>query len=632
MQTKPLDQSLGRGLWTTIRLLPRVSRPMSAAVTVLMIVGGLLPVAFTIAAGILVGRVPAAVRDGLGGPGGQALIRALAVVAGLFVLQQMLGIVTDHLTDVLGRRLNGHLRDRVVEASLAPEGIAHLEDNEVIDTMMVARNVAPGFYTPGGAVYGIVGGVGTRLESVGSAVVVATFNPWLAAGMFAVSLVGQALLLKAFFRSIRMVMTSGAGSTEFRRSVYFRDLALTADASKELRIFGLGGWVSRRYSTSFLDAMADSWAQRRSGYGTLALTAVLFAGTVLAGLGVVTLAALDGQLDLGRYAVLFGAVLGTAMFMASDNDLRAAYGAAAVPAILDLERLSTEVEARHGPVRAATTTPLPAEAPAVAICFEGIDFSYPGADRPVFEGLDLEIPAGGSLAIVGINGAGKTTLVKLLGGLYRPQAGRITIDGVDLARVDPHEWRRHLAVLFQDYVRYALPAHDNVGFGAPGLDDPRACVTAAARAGALDLIDALEDGWDTVLSRTLTGGADLSGGQWQRVALARALLATEAGARVLVLDEPTANLDVRAEADIYDKFIDLTQGLTTIVISHRFSTVRRADQIVVIDDGRVTERGSHDDLLALGGRYATMFRVQADRFGDGNGHADGSETGATTDA
>lgn len=306
----------------------------------------------------------------------------------------------------------------------------------------------------------------------------------------------------------------------------------------------------------------------------------------------------------------------------SDRDLQAAYGAAAVPAVLALENAMSDAFTPVG-------IGLP-DGPVDAIRLEGVSFRYAGTDRDVLTEIDLEIPAGQRLAVVGMNGAGKTTLIKLLARLYEPAAGRITVDGRDLATIDPASWRRRLAVLFQDYVRYELPATDNVGFGAPALlgDDER-LERAAIRAGAEDIIGSLDKGWDTTLSRQRTEGADLSGGQWQRVALARALLAVDAGARVLILDEPTANLDVRAEADVYNWLLDLDEAsvvdgggrLTTILISHRFSTVRRADRIVVVEHGRIVEDGSHDELLVLGGRYAAMFRAQASRFQD-EGHID----------
>jgi ABC-type multidrug transport system fused ATPase/permease subunit len=258
----------------------------------------------------------------------------------------------------------------------------------------------------------------------------------------------------------------------------------------------------------------------------------------------------------------------------------------------------------------------------------------------VLDGLDLAIPAGRSLAIVGANGAGKTTLIKLLCGLYEPTAGRVTVDGVDLRALLPADWQRRVAAIFQDFVQYHLTARENVVLGAPGhAEDLERLRAAAEKAGAAEVIEALPRGWDTVLSRRYEGGTDLSGGQWQRIALARALFAVEPasrshtplpgspagatrtpadpGARVLILDEPTAALDVRAEAALYERFLELTAGLTTIVISHRFSTVRRADRIVVLDGGRVAEDGTHESLVAAGGRYATMFALQAQRFVDG---------------
>jgi ATP-binding cassette subfamily B protein len=211
-------------------------------------------------------------------------------------------------------------------------------------------------------------------------------------------------------------------------------------------------------------------------------------------------------------------------------------------------------------------------------------------------------------------------------------SGRITVDGTDLRDVDPRAWRRHVAAIFQDFVQYHLSARENVALGAPDSAgtsgqppvNERALERAARKAGALELIQRLPHGWETILSRQYPDGTDLSGGQWQRVALARALYAVNdlshghtSGANVLILDEPTANLDVRAEAALYERFLDITAGLTTIVISHRFSTVRRADRICVIENGKVAEAGTHDELLAASGRYATMFRLQAERFEDG---------------
>jgi ABC-type multidrug transport system fused ATPase/permease subunit len=224
----------------------------------------------------------------------------------------------------------------------------------------------------------------------------------------------------------------------------------------------------------------------------------------------------------------------------------------------------------------------------------------------VLDGFDLTIPTGSSLAIVGPNGAGKTTLAKLLCRLYDPDAGAVLVDDVDLRDLYVSSWRKRIAAVFQDYVRYELPLRDNVApLGAPDVAVTR----------ALELAGATEPSTlDTVLSRSYKDGTDLSGGQWQRVALARALCAVELGAGVVVLDEPTAQLDVRGELEIFDRILEATRGLTTILISHRFSTVRHADRICVLEHGRVVELGSHEELMQLGGRYRTMFDLQASRF------------------
>jgi ATP-binding cassette subfamily B protein len=275
-----------------------------------------------------------------------------------------------------------------------------------------------------------------------------------------------------------------------------------------------------------------------------------------------------------------------------------------------------------GPARRAVGDPTPAGPEAIR--FNRVRFAYPGRDRPVLDGLDLVLPAGRCTAIVGLNGAGKTTLVKLLTRLYEPDSGSIHCGGSDIRDLPVDQWRRRVSAIFQDFVRYELPAVDNIAFGAVHAPrDLAALRLAADRAGILGALDVLPRGLDTPLSRAYPDGVDLSGGQWQRVAIARSLYALAAGAQVLVLDEPTAALDVRAEAAFFDQFVELTQGATTLLISHRFSSVRRADHIAVLEHGRVSEQGSHDELIAAGGRYAELFALQAQRFGGAGGGDDG---------
>jgi ABC-type multidrug transport system fused ATPase/permease subunit len=243
--------------------------------------------------------------------------------------------------------------------------------------------------------------------------------------------------------------------------------------------------------------------------------------------------------------------------------------------------------------------------PAREIRFRNVTFAYPGG-ATVLDGFDLRLPAGSSLAIVGQNGAGKTTLAKLLCRLYDPQRGAIEADGVDVRDLDLISWRSRLAAVFQDFIRLELPLRDNV---APGGAPDDVVIEALDAAGAANLAQL-----DTVLARGYEGGTDLSGGQWQRVALARALSAVKAGAGVVLLDEPTAQLDVRGEAEIFERLLAATRHCTTILISHRFSTVRHADRICVLEKGRVVELGTHEELMALNGRYRTMFDLQAQRF------------------
>jgi ABC-type multidrug transport system fused ATPase/permease subunit len=260
-----------------------------------------------------------------------------------------------------------------------------------------------------------------------------------------------------------------------------------------------------------------------------------------------------------------------------------------------------------GPVGALASGDASADGkPGRDIHFRDITFSYPGTDNVILDGFDLSIPAGSSIAIVGQNGAGKTTLAKLLCRLYDPQSGAVEIDGIDVRELDLDSWRSRVTAVFQDFIKFELPLRDNV---APGGAPDDAVLAALAEAGASDLASL-----DTPLAKGYAGGIDLSGGQWQRVALARALCAVHLGAGVVLLDEPTAQLDVRGEAEIFERVLAATRQCTTILISHRFSTVRLADRICVLERGAVVELGTHEELMAKNGRYRHMFDLQAQRF------------------
>lgn len=315
-------------------------------------------------------------------------------------------------------------------------------------------------------------------------------------------------------------------------------------------------------------------------------------------------AAASGQLSLGEVVVFAQCAIGTSMIAFGGLNWALDGSAAPVAAVLRLESaMGAAGELSSGTRKAAG-------APAHEIRFRNVSFAYPGG-APVLRDFDLAIPAGSSLAIVGQNGAGKTTLAKLLCRLYDPQSGTIEIDGVDVRELDLRSWRSRLTAVFQDFTRFELPLRDNV---APAGASDNSVRAALESAGATRLASL-----DTILARGYAGGTDLSGGQWQRVALARALCAVELGAGVVLLDEPTAQLDVRGESEIFDRILAATRHCTTILISHRFSTVRHADRICVLEHGRVVELGTHDELMVQGGRYRTMFDLQAQRFGSTEG-------------
>lgn len=566
---------------------------------VLEVAVALVPLAIISAIGILVGRV--ADDAPVGGP--------LALLASLLLVQQVLGPIRASVAYRVTRRVDGVVRAQVMELANRSVGIAPFEDPTTLDRLEVAGGIIDKFWgaTPGGAAVGVVSLAGRYLQVAGAAVLLSRLSLPVAAGL-------TAIVLFAYYRSrqwnrmrLRAIRENHLAG---RASRYTSGLANTPPFAKEVRVFGALDWLEDRFRAQWDEVSAARlvpwrWAATRVTVLIVAL------GPVIA-LGFVVVARTGAQEGVGARTLAVGLQAAVALFsllfdQRQDDSYQVDFGLEALDTLHDLEASVGGIVAPG----ALDATDLPRQ----TISFDGVHFAYPGSEREVFAGLDLTIAAGSSLAIVGTNGAGKTTLVKLLARLHEPQAGDIRIDGTPLRELDAASWRCRMAVIFQDFVRYELPAADNVGFGGISrMTDVDALDRAAARAGARDVVRRLPAGWATPLSRQYSGGADLSGGEWQRIALARALFAVEAGAGILVLDEPTANLDVRAEAALFEDFLDLTRGLTTILISHRFSTVRHADRICVLEGGVVVEDGSHEELLAANGRYAELFLLQAERF------------------
>jgi ATP-binding cassette, subfamily B, bacterial len=574
-------------------VLFRASPGMATAWWVLLVLRGAMPALLAVATGVLV----SAVNDDadLTGP--------LAFVGVLFVTFQVLTPVQQAVSANVGSLATDWMHDRLMLAAVGPPGMGHLESAELADDVSAARDFDRGYSGPPLyiAMDFIAGGLVLLVSGVLSAVVLVGFAWW-----------APIVLLAAWGSTHWLLRESGVWKDRNtpkvrdaqRHAEYAYTLATEPAAAKELRLFGLADWVIERFTARRLELHELQYEatklRERSVLGALA--AVLVGNVAV--FWALADAASDGRVGLGAVTTYVQAAVGVSAV--AFGGLSWALDGAAAPAAVVLG-LPEKMRAAGMLLAGASPQEVPA-GPAHELRFTGVTFGYGAGDTPVLDGFDLTIPAGTSMAIVGVNGAGKTTLAKLLCRLYDPQRGAVTIDGVDLRDLDVDAYRSRVTAVFQDYIRYEQPLRDNVApLGAP--DD--VVEAALADAGATGLA-----GLDTILARGYEGGTDLSGGQWQRVALARALAAVRQGAGLVLLDEPTAQLDVRGEAEIFSRILAATRGVTTVLISHRFSTVRQADRICVLEHGRVVELGSHDELMTRGGRYRTMFDLQASRFHD----------------
>jgi ATP-binding cassette, subfamily B, bacterial len=603
----------GRGYARRVALLvlARAFPGRLALVATFAVLTGVLPAIFAVLIAQIIQTLPVVIAEGWDASDGRRIVGLLSAVAGVLVAQEVVAVARELSVNNLYRRYDEYLLARVMGTTLRVPRLELFEHPALAAKTDRAARIAR--FGPGELVSGLSAQWSVRAHGFAAAVLVGTVWPLAAVVLATVWIVVGRQLQADYYRA------NPFWADPLRRARYLKQLALMPAWAKEVRIFGLARWLRDRFGQQWALVMHELWRGRRVDQRTMAvlLGMVTVANGVVLWLAV--RAALDGSLLVGPLTVLVQGLFSMASLASNEGDVWIENGAVPVPDVLTFEQSAAlYIPASTGDVSATGR-------PEREIRFEDVRFSYPGRE-PVYTGLDLRIEAGRSLAVVGLNGAGKTTLIKLLAGLEEPTAGRITVDGIDLRALDQQSWRRTVAAIFQDFVRYELSARDNVGYGAVetlhAADADVHIVEAARRAGADTLLAELPHGLDTPLSRRFEGGTDLSGGQWQRIALARAMTAVGGGARVLVLDEPTAHLDVRAEADLYDRFLDLTHGLTTIIISHRFSTVRRADRIVVLDGGRITEDGTHDELIAANGQYAHLFRTQAMRYVDMEEHGD----------
>ena len=587
-----LDRIRARDEWKFFGVLPDADAALAVAWWAVLVLRGVLPALLAIAMGALVGAVQR----------GETLGPPLAAVGVVFVLSQVLTPLHLALGQNLGSKTAAWLYDRLSFACVTPPGMGHLENPELTNDLTMGRDFDLGISGPPLHISMdfIASGLVELVGGLAAALVLAAYAWWAPLVLGGAWLATHWLLREsAVWRDRNTEQVREAQ----RHADYTYKLAVEPPAAKELRLFGLSRWTVDRFRARRRELFELRWEATRLRERPVVWSLLLVLAANLVVFASLAHAAGSGELELDRLVTFATAAIGTSMI--AFGGLSWALDGASAPAGAVL-RLGAAMDAA-GRISAGSgsATGMPAR----EIRFRDVTFAYPAApDEPVLDGFDLEIPAGSSLAIVGQNGAGKTTLAKLLCRLYEPQRGRIEVDGVDVASLDLAAWRSRVTAVFQDFVRFELPLRDNVApGGAPDAD----IEAALAEAGASQLADL-----DTILARGYPGGTDLSGGQWQRVALARALCAVRGGAGVVLLDEPTAQLDVRGEAEIFERILRATRHTTTILISHRFSTVKHADRICVLEHGRVIELGSHDELMAAGGRYRTMFDLQASRFGE----------------
>lgn len=579
-----------------------------------MLGASFLPAGTAIAVAWLVERVVAAAADQLPL---STVAWPLGLVALLLTLDQVLQSLLVPFRDWTASRVNGEIRQTVRRAVAVRPGVEHLESQVVRDAAALPVENQYLFNLGAGA-EGQLWLLCRFTGAIVAAAVVARYSLTAAALTFLFVVWQRSLLRRHYAKAIAsgMVDTTSDG----RAATYWSDVLGSAAGAKELRLFGFRQWAVERFHAHGkvpVDELSRVLlSAHRLHFKVFALNAL----ASVVPFWLLGAKALDGQLDPVQLTAALGGVVAVFRVIAWMG-WEAFSIEASVPQLAAVEALNEFHEEERTAAAARVATERSGEVP--IIVFDDVSFAYPETEHVVLDHLDLVIAPGESVAIVGENGAGKTTLLKLLGGFYQPTGGRILIDGRDLATMDLAEWRRRLAVIFQDFTRFELSAFDNVTLADPRRDDALDHAQAAAAAASADtMIEELPAGWDTVLSRAFTDGADLSGGQWQRIALARALYCARVGGQVLILDEPTASLDVAAEVALFDQLLEHADGCTAIVVSHRFSTVRRAERIVVLSGGKVVEDGSHGELHRQGGIYARLYDLQADRFGPDKAEAD----------
>ncbi len=574
-------------VWTT-------SRPLTIILAVLTIVAGILPAAIAYIGQLIVDGVVAAIDAETPDVRGvlELVLLEAAIVAVVAGAQRGISASQSLLRALLGQRVNVMILEKALTLQLS-----HFEDSEFYDKLTQARREASS--RPLSLVNKTFGLVQNLISLTSYAALLFAFSPWavlilIFAGL--PSFIAEAKFSGDAFRLFRW------RSPDTRMQMYLETVIAREDGVKEVKLFQLGPRLLQRYRDIFHKLFREDrrLTLRRDGWGFVLglLSTAAFYGAY----AWIVMSTISGEITLGAmtmYLVLFrqgqsavAAILTAISGMYEDNlYLSNLY-----------EYLEQEVTSRSGEI-------VRGPEPERGLELSNVSFTYPGADTPALANVSLSLKPGESLAIVGENGSGKTTLIKLLTRLYEPTEGRISLDGVDLSDWDVEALRQRVGVIFQDFGRYQFSVGENIGAGdVRYFEDQERWQAAAAAGTAAPFIDSMPDGYNTQLGRWFKDGRELSGGQWQKIALSRAFMRSDAD--ILVLDEPTAAMDAAAEAEVFEHFRRMSRDKMTILISHRFSTVRAARQIIVLHEGHVVEQGDHESLMASGGQYAQLFELQ----------------------